>query len=93
MSEDNAAFVQGTRVRLHPGRAGRGGRARRRTDAQDMFCEGRLATIQKTVDDVSGETFLAVTLDDDPAAELNDWYGRYHYFTPAEVEVIGDGTA
>ena len=36
--------------------------------------------------DVDGEPHLAVTLDDDPAAELHDWYGRYHYYRCDEVE-------
>ena len=28
---------------------------------------------------------MAVTLVDDPAAELHDWYGRYLYFAPDEL--------
>jgi hypothetical protein len=38
--------------------------------------------------DVDGGTHVAVTIDDDPAAELHDWYGRYFYFRPEEVEPL-----
>jgi hypothetical protein len=31
---------------------------------------------------------VAVTLDDDPAAELHQWYGRFLYFHPDEVEPV-----
>jgi len=30
-----------------------------------------------------------VTIDDDPAAELQNAHGRFRYFSPDEVEVIG----
>jgi hypothetical protein len=32
-----------------------------------------------------------VTLEDDPAAELNQWYGRYRYFAPDETEPLDQG--
>ena len=38
--------------------------------------------------DVDGETHVAVVLVDDPAAELHDWYGRYLYFAPDELEPL-----
>ncbi|MYR20963.1 hypothetical protein GTW63_21950, partial [Streptomyces sp. SID6137] len=38
--------------------------------------------------DVDGSVRLAVTVDDDPAAELHGWYGRFHYFRPDEVEPL-----
>jgi len=37
---------------------------------------------------VDGSVHLAVTLDDDPAAELHSWYGRFHYFRPDELEPL-----
>lgn len=73
----------GSRVRLHPGK--------RRTDAQDMFLEGMLATVEAVLRDVEDQTFLAVTLDDDPAADLHRWHGRFHYFHLDEVEPIAPG--
>jgi hypothetical protein len=32
-----------------------------------------------------------VTVDDDPAAELHEWYGRFFHFSPDEIEPIGGG--
>jgi len=37
---------------------------------------------------VEGDTYLAVTLEDDPAAELHRWYGRFQYFGIDEVEPL-----
>jgi hydrogenase maturation protease len=68
----------GSRVRLRP---------RRRADAHDMFIDGRLATVEKIVTTVEGDTMLGVTLVEDPAAPLHRWYGRFQYFDVAEVEV------
>ena len=53
---------KGSRVRLRPGT--------RRADAQDMFLAGRTATVEAVLLDVDGARHLAVTLDDDPGAEL-----------------------
>jgi len=72
------AFSPGDRVRLRPGR--------RRTDAQDMFLDGMAATVRSVAHDVEGRLCLAVTLDDDPAADLHLWHGRFHYFYGDEVE-------
>ncbi|MFE2065897.1 hypothetical protein ACFXDH_26530 [Streptomyces sp. NPDC059467] len=71
----------GCPVRLRP--RGKG------ADAQDMFLAGRTATVAAVFQDVDGSTHLAVTVDDDPAAELHGWYGRFHYFRPDEVEPLG----
>ncbi|MER7178625.1 hypothetical protein ABT404_03895 [Streptomyces hyaluromycini] len=71
----------GSPVRLCP--RGRG------ADAQDMFLAGRTATVAAVFHDVDGSIHLAVTVDDDPAAELHGWYGRFHYFRPDEVEPLG----
>jgi hypothetical protein len=70
--------ARGTKVVLRPGH--------RRADAQDLFLEGRTATVEAVLLDVDGEHHLAVTLDDDPAADLARWHGRYLYFAPDEVE-------
>jgi hypothetical protein len=68
----------GKRVRLKPGA--------RRTDAQDMFLVGRTATVREVKRDIDGRDWLAVTIDDDPAAGLQA--GRFHFFTRDEVETI-----
>lgn len=72
--------ARGSKVRIRPGR--------RRTDAQDLFLHGRVATVEAVLLDVDGETHVAVTLDDDPAAELNAAVGRFLYFAPDELEPV-----
>ena len=67
---------KGSRVLLRP---------LRRADAQDIFVNGRPARVEKILRDVDGETHVAVTLEDDPARDLHQWYGRYLYFSPDEV--------
>lgn len=56
------------------------------TDAQDALFVGRAATVEKIEHDVDGRVFVAVTFEDDPAADLNRWYGRFHYYELDEVE-------
>jgi hypothetical protein len=73
-----AAIGRGARVRLRPG-----GRA----DAHDMFLVGKTATVEGVFRDVDGDTHLAVTLDDDPGADMARTHGRYLYFKPDELEV------
>jgi hypothetical protein len=70
----------GSRVRLRPRRHG--------TDAQDLFLAGRSATVDEVLDDVDGGRFVAVTLDDDPGADLLREYGRHYQFTPDEIEAL-----
>ena len=73
---------RGSRVRLRPNR---------RADAQDMFLAGLTATVQAVLLDVDGDRHLAVTLEDDPAADLEAAHGRFRYFAPDEVEPLGPG--
>jgi uncharacterized protein (DUF362 family) len=70
----------GDRVRLRPGV--------RRADAQDMFLTGRAAVVEAVLHDLEDNPYLAVTLTDDPAAELQRSHGRYRYFAPDEVEPL-----
>jgi hypothetical protein len=74
--------AKGSRVLLRPGS--------RRTDAQDLFLMKKTARVEGVFFDVDGNHHLAVTLEDDPAAELHEWYGRYLYFSPDEVEPVED---
>lgn len=84
---DGQQVGAGSRVRLVPGR--------RRTDAQDMFLVGRTATVAKVLRDVDGGCYLAVTVDDDPGADLYAENSRFRYFAPDEVAPLpaGDDTA
>jgi hypothetical protein len=74
------SIARGSRVRLRTGH--------RRTDAQDMLLVGRTATVEAVLQDVDGRDCFAVTIDDDPAAELHRWYGRFHYYYADEVEPV-----
>jgi hypothetical protein len=78
---DGVAVAKGSQVRLRPGR--------RRSDAQDIFLIGRMATVEAVLLDVDDARYLAVTLADDPAVDLQRWHGRYLYFSPDEVEPLG----
>ncbi len=69
----------GDHVRLRP---------QRRADAHDLFAAGREALVERIVRTVEGETYVAVTIIDDPAAELHRWYGRFQYFGVDEVEPV-----
>ncbi|MBA3233312.1 MAG: hypothetical protein H0T17_05115 [Propionibacteriales bacterium] len=83
--EVDFVLVQGVRVakgsivRLHPNR---------RADAQDLFFADQVARVTAVHRDVDGETHVAVVLVDDPAADMHEWYGRYLYFAPDEVEPV-----
>jgi hypothetical protein len=71
--------ARGSRVRLRPNR---------RADAQDIFVTGRTARVSSVHSDVDGNTHVGVVVEDDPAADLHEWYGRYLYFAPDEVEPL-----
>jgi hypothetical protein len=63
-------------VRLRPGP---------RADAHDLFLAGRTAVVQGVFLDVDGDTHIAVSMEDDEAAEEFAWHGRYLYFHPEEI--------
>ncbi|CQD10935.1 hypothetical protein BN1232_02027 [Mycobacterium lentiflavum] len=71
--------ARGSRVRLRP---------LRNADAQDIFVAGKTARVTSVHEDVEGNKHVGVVVEDDPAAELHDWYGRYLYFSPDEVEPL-----
>ena len=54
---DGMRVARGSKVRLRPGA--------RRTDAQDLFMRGRIATVEAVFFDVDGQQHLGVTPDDD----------------------------
>lgn len=75
---------RGSRVRLEP-RAG--------ADAMDMFLRGRVATVEAVHRDLEGRTYLAVTVEDDPGADLRRELGRgLFYFSPQDVVPLGPQT-
>ena len=70
-----------SRVRLHPSR---------RADAQDLFFADKIARVTSVHETVDGDVHVGVVIEDDPAADLHDWYGRYLYFAPDEVEPLSE---
>jgi hypothetical protein len=83
----DCVFVEGTKigkgsvVRLHP---------KRRADIWDTFFENKVATVRAIHQDVENQMYVAVTVDDDPASELHEWYGRSLFFYPDEVEPVSE---
>jgi len=76
---DGVPVSRGSLVRVHPSR---------RADAQDLFFADQTARVSAVHSDVDGNIHVAVVLVDDPAAELHEWYGRYLYFAPEELEPL-----
>jgi hypothetical protein len=76
-------ITRGSRVRLRPSR---------RADAQDIFFAGMTARVTSVHEDVDGDQHVGVVIEEDPAADLHDWYGRYLYFAPDEVEPLIEGS-
>jgi hypothetical protein len=79
---DGVAVARGSRVRLQPRRHG--------TDVHDMFLIGRSARVEAVLTDVDGSRYVAVSLEDDPGADL---HGRHYHFAPEELSVIDAGPA
>jgi hypothetical protein len=75
--------AKGSAVRLHP---------KRRADVWDMFLEGKSATVRAIHQDVEDVLYVAVTVDDDPASDMHEWYGRSLFFSPDEIEPLGDAS-
>jgi hypothetical protein len=73
------AISRGASVRLRPNR---------RADSMDLFLTDRLATVEAVYESVDGDMHVAVTLDDDPAQDLQRASGRYFYFAPDELEPL-----
>jgi hypothetical protein len=71
--------AKGSSVRLHP---------KRRADVWDSFLVDRVATVRAIHQDFEDQFYVAVTVDDDPASELHEWYGRSFFFSPDEVEPL-----
>ncbi|HSK57646.1 MAG TPA: hypothetical protein VK935_01210 [Actinomycetospora sp.] len=79
---DGHPVSRGSAVVLVPGRGG---------DAQDVFLRGAAATVQAVLHDVDGGTHVAVSIDDDPGADLQATHGRFRYFRPEELALADGG--
>jgi len=60
----------------------------RRCDVIDEVFNGRVATVEKIYRDYDDKVYLGVTLDDDPAQDMQRDLARYLYFFPDEVEPL-----
>ena len=58
------------------------------TSAHLRFLDGLPATVHAVLHEVDGEVHVAVSVDADPAAELQVAHGRFRYFHPDEIEVL-----
>jgi hypothetical protein len=76
---DGRRFARGQQVVLRPDA----------THGQDHLIVGRSATIERILIDYEDQVHICVTVDDDPGQDLMRDIGRYLYFKPTEVEVIG----
>ncbi|MDE8669346.1 hypothetical protein PY310_12230 [Pseudarthrobacter sp. H3Y2-7] len=72
--------ARGSRVRVNPSR---------RADAQDLFFAGQTGRVTNVHFDVDGSTHVGLVLDQDPAADLHEGYGRSFYYSPDELEPLG----
>jgi hypothetical protein len=79
---DGVRIAKGSMVRIQPSR---------RADAQDLFYAGQTARVTLVHGDVDGEIHVGVVLVDDPASEMHEWYGRYLYFAPDELQPLSSG--
>lgn len=71
--------AKGSAVRLHPNR---------RADVWDTFLKDKIATVRAVHQDAEDLLYVAVTVDDDPASDLHEWYGRSLFFYPDEIEPL-----
>jgi hypothetical protein len=71
--------TKGSCVRLHP---------KRPADVWDTFLAEKIATVRAVHQDFEGRSYVAVTVDDDPASDLHEWYGRSFFFAPDEIEPV-----
>ncbi|MEO7069361.1 MAG: hypothetical protein ABI131_02600 [Nostocoides sp.] len=76
---NGSRVARGSLVRVHPSR---------RADAQDLFFADQVGRVTAVLADVDGNVHVALVLVDDPAADLHEWYGRYLYFSPDELEPL-----
>lgn len=69
-------------------------RPRARADILDMALEGKSATIETIEQDFEDRVYLALTIDDDPGADLGQarMIGHRFFFAPDEVEPLSAGT-
>jgi hydrogenase maturation protease len=83
---DGVAVRRGSRVRLKPRPGG---------DVFDVALAGRVAVVEAIEQDMEEQIQLAVVVEDDPGRDLGHQRqpGHRFFFTPAEVEPLGEAEA
>ena len=81
---DGVRIAKGSHVRLKPSR---------RADVWDSFLSGKTALVKGVYEDFERRRYVAVSVDDDPAREMHDWYGRSLFFYPEEIEPLAEQTS
>jgi hypothetical protein len=56
-----------------------------------MFLGGRIATVMGVYRTLEDQPYVAVTVDDDPAADLRRATGRFFYFSADEITALAPG--
>jgi hydrogenase maturation protease len=83
LTVDGVELRRGSRVRLRPRPGG---------DVFDIALDGMVAVIEGIEQDIDGQLQLTVTVDGDPGRDLGERRqpGHRFFFTPQEVEPLGD---
>ena len=84
--EIDAVLVNG--VRVTPRQSGSGCIRRGAPTRRTSSSRTRSRASPRCTRTVDGDQHVGVVVEDDPAADLHDWYGRYLYFAPDEVEPL-----
>ncbi|NLU75383.1 hydrogenase maturation protease [Streptomyces sp. HNM0575] len=77
-----ARIGRGSRVRLRPGRS---------ADVLDLALTGRTAEVAAVEEDLEGRVQVVVTVDGDEGRDFRTGLGHRFFFTPEEVEPVGEG--
>jgi hypothetical protein len=77
---NGVVYRTGAKVAIRPGPD---------SDLHARMLDGRTATVERIFVDYDGKVHLGVTVDDDPGQELMRETGRFLFFFPPEVEVLG----
>jgi hypothetical protein len=80
---DSGRLTRGTRVRLRPAH---------RADSMDLCLAGRIAIVDGVHTTLEGQSYISVTLEDDPLAQAGPRFRRTLFFHPDEIVPL-DATA
>lgn len=76
---DGVTITKGTRVKVFP---------KGRADVWDDIVRGMSARVNAVHTDFEGKRYIGVVFDNDPAADMHEWYGRSFFYGVDEVEPV-----